>query len=377
MRFIFLLLGCLTLIGTSYADQGPFSSCQEEIKKYCSVHQKAADKISCLLTLKNLSSDCQQELQRISKTLEATGSRGGGGLSSFGGVMGRFGLLPLKKSVVSINGMSAPEGNPTVVEQGKVNVSTPLWSKAGRSFSLSAGAGSVVFNEPQFFDDGSSTPRELHRVEIGGQYTRTTQAGKLYGGRLSVGSASDRPFYSKDEMAYNLNGFYTANTNGDNHWIWTVFLSNNNPVANFIPIPGFIYLYKKDGFIGMFGLPFFNMQWTPKEPWVLSISSFLTNLNAEVAYGFRDRVQAFAGFAISQQSFLREGREENTDRLFFNEKKIFTGVKSPYTKEVSLEFQTGLSFDRSLKEGKRFNDTHLEADLGRSWFLSLGFNLII
>lgn len=376
MRYFFFLL-FWSLLSISFAEEGPFSSCQEEIRKYCSSYEKVTERVSCLLTVKDsLSSDCQQELQRVSQTLEATGVRGGGGLSSFGGVMGRFGLLPPKKTIVSANGQMAPEGNPVVIQQGRINVSTPIWTKQGKSFSLSTGAGSVVFNETQKFDNGQNAPQELHRIEAGGQYTRTTKDG-LFGGKLSVGSASDRPFHSKDEMAYSLNGFYTANTTGDRLWIWTVFLSNNNPVANFVPIPGFIYLYKEEGFTGMFGLPFLSIQWTPKEPWVFSVSSFLTNLNTEVAYGFRDQLQVFTGFAISQQSFLREGREDSTDRLFFNEKRIFTGVKSPYTKEVSLEFQTGLSFDRSLKEGRRFNDTHLEADLGRSWFVSLGMNLAI
>ena len=378
MKFFFHLLFILSLIGTSFADQRLFSSCQQELKQYCSSIQKDTERISCLLTLKDkLTNDCQQELQRINEVLKGAGARGGGGLASFGGVMGRFGLLPPTKTVISINGVIAPEGKPTVIEQGRLNVSSPIWSREGKAFALSAGAGSVVLNEKLLFDNGEETPRELHRLELGGQYSRTAADGRFYGARLSVGSASDRPFYSKDEISYNLNGFYTADTKTNNLWIWTVFLSNNNPVANFIPIPGFIYLYKKDGFTGMFGLPFLSMQWTPKNPWVLSLSAFFTNVNAELTYGFRNQLQYSAGFSVSQQSFLRQERDDLNHRLFFNEKKVYTGVKTPLNSSLSLDGQLGLSFDRSLKEGERFNDTELEADLGKSWFVSLGMNLMI
>lgn len=291
--------------------------------------------------------------------------------------MGRFGLLPPTKTIIALNGMTAPEGKPAVVEQGRLNLSSPIWSNEGKALAFSAGVGTVVLNEKLRFDNGEETPRELHRLEVGGQYSRSAPDSRFYGARLSLGSASDRPFYSKDEISFNLNGFYSADTKASNLWIWTVFLSNNNPVANFIPIPGFIYLYKKEGFTGMFGLPFLSLQWTPRNPWVLSFSTFLTNVNAELIYGLSNQLQYSAGFSSSQQSFLRQERKDLKHRLFFNEKRVYTGIKSPLNNSLSLDGQLGLSFDRSLKEGERFNDTELEADLGKSWFVSLGMNLMI
>lgn len=313
----------------------------------------------------------------MSKSIEASGSRGGGGLSSFGGVMGGMGLMAPQKTVITLNGTLAPEGHPTTIEQSKMSIATPIYSRNGSSFAMSVGGGRIGFNETQFFDNDGKAPQELHRFDLGAQYSTTLKDRGFFGVRGSVGSASDKPFHSKDEMTFSLSSFYTRPSGGSGQWIYTVFLSNNNSFANYIPIPGFIYLYRNQGFTGMFGLPFLSMQWTPKAPWIFSMSYFITNFNTEVAYGLRDRFQTFAGFAISQQNFLRADREEGTDRLFFNEKKVFLGIRSPLTNEVSAELQSGLSFDRKLKEGKRFNDTDREADLGRSWYISMNWNFAI
>lgn len=285
--------------------------------------------------------------------------------------------MPPQKTVVALNGNLSTEGKPTVIEQSKMSIATPIYNKNGESFAMSLGGGRILFNESQVFDNGEKTPKSLERVDLGVQYSTTLKKRAFWGLRGSLGSASDQPFRTKEEVTFSLSTFYTKPGDGRGQWIYTVFLSNNNSLANYIPIPGFIYLYRNQGFTGMFGLPFLSIQWTPKAPWLFSMSYFITNFNNEIAYGLRDKFQTFLGFAISQQNFLRADREERTDRLFFNEKKIFLGTRSPLTNEISGEFQTGLSFDRKLKEGKRFNDIDLEADMGRSWYLSFNLNFAI
>lgn len=374
-----LSLIALLIISSSYAaEESHPSACQLEIEKHCPSVTSRKDTLSCLLKYESEVSDkCKQELQRLSKVVEATGARGGGGMASFGGVMGGIGLMPPKKTVIAINGMLAPEGTPTVIEQSKFNVATPVWNKNGEAFALSLSASQIAFNEKRSFDSGIKTPKELQRLDLGAQYSRALANKGFFGLRGSLGSASDRPFDTDEEVTFSLTSFYTRPEDTDRQWIWTVFLSNNNSFANYIPIPGFIYLYKTEGFTGMFGLPFMSLQWTPKVPWILSMSYFITNFNSEIAYGLRDKFQTFAGFAISQQNFLRAEREERKDRLFFNEKKVFAGVRSPLTQGVSGEVQSGISFDRKLKEGESFNDTHMEADFKRSWYVSASLNLVL
>lgn len=352
--------------------------CHEEMTKYCPGIESQVEKISCLLKKEEvLSHGCKQEIQQISKAAKDIGSRGEGGISSFGGVMGGMGLLPPKKTVLYVSGATFYEGNPTVINQGQIKLSAPVWSNGSESFSYSFGGETSSLAEKQLFNTGEKTPQELHRIELGGQYTKFSKDRSILGIRGSFGSASDIPFYSPKEMTFSLNSFYTHPKKQDEFWVWTVFLSNNNPLLNYIPIPGFMYFYRNQGFTGMFGLPFLSMQWTPKEPWILSLSYFITNLKTEAAYGYRDKNQIYTGFAINQKSYLRHDRENINNRLFFNDKRIYMGYRSPVTRIISAELEGGLSFDRSLREGKRFNDTDLKSDLGQSYFIGASFTFLI
>jgi hypothetical protein len=339
-------------------------SCSKEVLKFCP-GAEGIKVLGCLMqNSDSLSVECKQEVQR---RMEQTK----GGLGAFSGVMGSFGILPSGKTLINYN------GNFAGINQQKIAISTPVWSHRDESLSMSANAGSIAFDETNTFRRSTiRTPKELQRVELGAQYTRKLAGQRSLGFRTSIGSASDKVLYGANEMIFSLNASYSKPGKGDNHWIYTVFLSNNNPLANYVPIPGFIYLYKKQNFTGMFGLPFLSMQWTPVKPVVLSMSYFITNLNTEAAYGFNDHVQLFSGFSISQQMFLRKDRTELQQRLFYNEKRVFIGLRSPLSKILSGDVQFGNSFDRKLEEGRRFNNTKLKSNFGSSTFVSANINLL-
>jgi hypothetical protein len=288
--------------------------------------------------------------------------------------MGGVGLVPPQKKILSLDGISAYEGNPLVINQGKISLVSPMWTRGKRSFTTNLTAGTINFNERVSLPDGDKIS-ELHRLEIGGQFTEFSGDNKILGVRGSFGSAGDKPFHSGREMVFSMNAFYAPAGDRDSLWVWTVFLSNNNPLLNYIPIPGFIYFYRKDNFTGMFGLPFMSIQWTPVKRWMISGSFLLTNFKSLITYTTNHQTQWSLGFSINQQTFLREKREEQRDRLFFNEKRLYLSVRKTILENLSGEIQLGTSFDRSLREGKRFNDTDWRRDLGRSAFVSTSLNL--
>jgi hypothetical protein len=161
-------------------------------------------------------------------------------------------------------------------------------------------------------------------------------------------------------MILNANLFYMPTVGPGDQWIYTLFISNNNPIANYVPIPGVIYLHKRERFTGLFGIPFSSIQWTPVDPWTLSVSIMIINFNAEISYGHRDQMQTFVGFSSAQQSFLR----------------AFIGVRSPITPKLSGDIQFGDSFDRRLSEGDSLRDRKREVGMGRSWFVGMNLNYL-
>lgn len=361
---------CLIAISKTLYAAPELKECKSDIEKFCS---NDPDRIGCLLKNKTtLSTACSGELDRLSAILKSAGPRGSGGLASFSGIMGGMGLMPPKKKIINYSGALAPEDNPTQITQQKLSLTSPFWSHGKESAAVSINTGIINFGEARNFEKETfKTPKSLNRVEVGGNYSKELENSRIIGFRASLGSASDKIFYSAKEITFSLNGSYAFPAkDSNNYWITTFFMSNNNPLLNYIPIPGFIYLKKTEKFTGMFGLPFLSLQWTPTDKIILSSSFFITNYNAEAAYKFTDSLQLFTGFAISQQTFLREERRNLSHRLFFNEKKIYVGLKRPFGNVISGDVQFGQSFDRELREGRSFNDTELKANFGRSWYTS-------
>jgi hypothetical protein len=371
LAIIISISSCLFAAVAAHAED----PCSAELARFCSDQKTDLTKSACLASHKDeLSTECKKELVRLNQLVKDTGARGAG-LSSYGGVMGGLGLIPPQKSVVTFEGAYAWEGNPTVVNQGKIGLNSPLWKKDGSSFTSSLSAGTIQFNEAVSVPKGDAIS-ELHRVEAGGQYSKITEEKKSIGLRGTFGSAGDKPFASSREFIFSVNGFYAPTPKSDDSmWVYTVFLSNNTPLLNYVPIPGFIYFMKKNEFTGMFGLPFMSVQWTPFKKWLFSGSFFITNFKASAIYLLQDSTQFGFNFANIQQTFLREDRTNFRDRLFFNERRLYAHARQVLSPDLVLELQSGISFDRNLREGKSFTQKNWEQDLGRSWFV--GTNLIV
>jgi hypothetical protein len=139
---------------------------------------------------------------------------------------------------------------------------------------------------------------------------------------------------------------------GYGYWMWTVYMSNNSPILNYVPLPGFVYLYRSETFSGMFGVPFASAKWTPSKDWTLGISIFGLNVNSEVAFGSVDTWQLFTAFNWNRHSFILTERAKKNDRLTIEEKKIGLGLRTPLFDMLDSELQAGYVFDRSAYIGQ-------------------------
>jgi hypothetical protein len=337
--------------------------CSEEIKDFCSESPK---KIICLYeNYEKASVGCKEELDRASGVAKTSGIRGGGGLNAFGPVSGALGLMGVHRTIVRVSSQYAPEPTPANILSNSLHLSTPLYQHGTENLAASFTASRINFGSTRSFDD-KKTPMILDRMDVGGSYVKRTGEGRSWGIRGSIGSASDKAFHSKDEIGVTLSAFMLRPGKSNDYWAYSVFVSNNSPILNYIPIPGFIYFHRTDKLTGMYGLPFMSVQWQPRNPWIFSFSLFLVNANLEAAYGQRNELQFFTGFSTHQQSFFLADRSEKRDRLFFQEKKLFAGVRSPVMKNLFGEFQFGESFDRKLSQGKSFNRSDFSSTLGRA-----------
>ena len=293
------------------------------------------------------------------------------------GALGNLGMIPASSPTLTYSGWITPQQVPGEVEQHRLTLQSPVYHDAKNTVSLSAGGTSLHFGAPETLSDsGIQVPVDLWKIELGGAYSHKMEDEKIWGARLSLGSASDHPFANFDVTTIGASAYYSWTTSEHSRWMLTLLFSNNNPIMNYAPIPGFIYIYQTKTFVGMFGFPFSSVVWTPTEKWMYTLSVFGPTINSEIAYGHPKGTQVFTGFSWLQQSYLRENRPDPKDRLYFSEKHIPLGTRFPITKDVKSELAIGYSFSRSVYEGTSFHskDDGI-ATLGNSWYASWNFRM--
>lgn len=287
------------------------------------------------------------------------------------------GLIPGKSASYSVTGLhSLDSDNAAQVSEASAQFSAPILIDKQKRIGFYSRLSHLGFKSDQKMSDQIDMPMELNRVELGIQYAKFYDQGKIWGSRISIGSASDYVFKSEKETIFSGVLFTSRPSSPTSQWIYSLFISNNSPIGNYIPIPGFMYMHRGEKFIGMYGLPFLNLTWLPKKKWRLQTSLFLTNLKVEAFYTIDNATHAYLGALSQQQAFLRANRKDQRERIFYSDKRAYLGVNSLLKKNLTLDFQTGFSFDRRLDEGESIFRSERDASLDGSAYLSLSLSML-
>ncbi|MGE0764250.1 MAG: hypothetical protein AB7N80_13290 [Bdellovibrionales bacterium] len=301
------------------------------------------------------------------------------GLAAFAPLLTGLGLSAPSRTMLNYTGQWAPDSTAPPIQQHRINFTHPLKKTEKESWSTSAQISSLHFERRlSLGTQGPLLAHDFYRNEIGFQYSKDLDHHRSLGVRGNFGSASDRPFEENEDLSFSFSGSYIFPSENENFWVVTMFISNNSPLGNYVPIPGFVYLYKTPKFVGMFGLPIASFQWMPIERWSFSFALLGPQLSSEIAYSFLfPRQQIFFSANWGQQSFLRADRSRQDDRLVFDEKRIYLGARSPLSRFLSGELQIGQAFARSVFEGDGFfNRDRGSVDLEDSWFLQVNLRAI-
>lgn len=374
-------LSLIAVLATSFAEAEEtkavrpmaMPSCEEDRVRFCSNEKDSSELVPCLSShKKEISTGCRQELEKSKQMRWQALAHGGGAFGSFGGLNATNPPAPL----ISYAGRyDLGENSPSFTEN-KINISSPIFRAETDTVTLSLAGGNFHIGDSLVLSSGKQVPQDLYRAELGAQYFKKLPDKKIWGLRGSVGFAGDKPFVNTTDLTYNLSANYGFPGSGNGYWLLNVFISNNNPLKNFIPVPGFIYLYKTESFTGMFGFPVLSMQWTPVYPWSFSLAVFGPNIHSEVGYGSIARFQLFSGFYWVRQNYLPSDRNNVKDRLTIEEKKAAVGIRIPVLESMLAEIQLGQGFDRTVYIGNRlFNKDGGSISLPVNWYLSTGMKL--
>lgn len=246
-----------------------------------------------------------------------------------------------------------------------VDFSAPVYKTEIESISLSLGATQFSVRPAQ---SGFS---ELYDLKFGAAYTKAIDENRFWSISARYGSASDKPFENSTVSTLGVTAFYSYPTDETRRWLWLVDYSNNRPILNNLPLPGFAYFYTPSKeFRAVVGVPFASINWSYTEKWALEVFALVPWIfKGSINYKFNDFARAYTGIDFSQVTYYLYGRKNNNERLFYDEKKLFVGIKSPLSKNVMAELEAGHAFDRAFFMAENYrNKPDNPVNIGNAYY---------
>jgi hypothetical protein len=204
-------------------------------------------------------------------------------------------------------------------------------------------------------DTGQPFPDDLWNIRVGSSYRHLFDNGWIAGGSVSVGSASDQPFSTFNEVIASVDAFLRIPQGEHNAWLFSLAYSPTGELA--FPVPGVAFVWQpSEQFRAYIGLPF-QIMYRPIDDLTLDFSyMLLQTVHARATYRLCQPVRIFAGFDWQNESYFLADRPTEDDRFFYYDKRVTGGVRTILTRHVSLEFAGGYEFDRFYFEGRHFSD---------------------
>ena len=269
--------------------------------------------------------------------------------------------------------------DPAILEN-RLRGTFPIMKASTDTWSVQQELGSFHLSNSQAIGAGGpAIPRDLWDVETGAGFRRRLSDRRGWGVSASVGSASDELYHSIHETTLKATGNYHIPSGRDNAWLFFLAYSNNRHFANNVPLPGVAYLVHtpEHGLDAVIGLPFFAVRYKPAPDWSGRLALFgPNNVSAELAYQLRIPVETYAGFDWNQREWLRAGRADNSQRLFFDEKRWSLGLRFPIRGGLRMDLAGGYEFNRRMYEDRRARSSGIpEVDFNPAWTMRARLSL--
>ena len=206
---------------------------------------------------------------------------------------------------------------------------------------------------------GQRLPQELWDARAGLSYRHKFVNQWTLGGNITVGSASDRPFHSEDELIVHATGLLRVPRGERDAWLFSLSYVSDAEIfhARHIPVPGIAYLYwPSDTFKAVIGFPFTSVEYKPLKPLTLEASYVpVRTVRARATYVVFAPLRVFLGFDADHDNYYLAERGDKDDQLFYYEKRVTAGMRFDL-RHVGIELTGGYVFDRFYFEGERYSE---------------------
>jgi hypothetical protein len=258
--------------------------------------------------------------------------------------------------------------------QHRASVFAPLWQSSRDEWTASASVRLQDYDTRAVLPDtGERFPGELWDVRVGAGYRHTFENGWIGGVTLTVGSASDEPFASEDELIVRAVALLRVPHGERNAWLLSLLYTSGEEYLtglSGVPIPGIAYQYAPwDRFLAIIGIPFSSVQYRPLEKLTLEASYVpVRRVRVRATYALFRPLRLYAGFDWDHEFHFRANRGDNDDKLYYYEKRLTAGARFDL-RHVGVEVSGGRAFDRFYFEGEGYSDRHdNRIDVNDGWF---------
>ncbi len=255
-----------------------------------------------------------------------------------------------------------------------LDFSTPVYKKEDRSLSISFSGTEMKI------DPAQSGYSRFYDLKGGVSYTHVVGEKRMWSLMMNYGSASDKPFQDPTVSTLGITAFYTYPSDTASSWLLLANYSNNRPILNNIPLPGFAWFYNPSKeFRLVLGAPFASVNWQFSENWGVNMFTLVPWVaKGSLYFKITPLAQVYGGVDFSQVTYLPYGRKDISDRLFYDEKKVFLGVRAPLSKTLFTDLEMGHAFDRRffIAENYEMNPDN-QVDIGNAYYAKLGFKFIL
>jgi hypothetical protein len=298
--------------------------------------------VACLLGLVALPADAQEELTNLFAP--------------------ELGELPIRSEYrvtyfpdQPVEGQNAELG----LVQQDFTLSVPLLQSITNEWSASARLRNQEFATGAVLPDtGEPFPDELWNVRIGTSYRHRFDSGWIGALNVNVGSPSDEPFASWDEMDVSATAVLRIPVRERDAWIFFLNYGSNREFLPHVPIPGLGYSYNpSDQLTAVITTGIVSVEYRPLEKLTLTaLYVAVRTVDVRLTYQLFRPVRLWVGFDWTNERYLRADRADADDRLFYYEKRVRAGAIIGLARQAFVDIAVGYSFDRFYFEGEDFDE---------------------
>ena len=245
-----------------------------------------------------------------------------------------------------------------------------------RELYVTVDATAIQLDTSAIFDEsGAPMLDDLYNVGIGAVYRQTVHEDWRVGGQLRIGSASDKPFNSLDEMYLQGLAFLQIPHLEYTSWIMALAVNTHLEIPVF-PAIGYSFPVSRQA-LAVVGLPFFGAAGKFTDEFGFRFIYWpVRNLDISLDYQITDWARPYTGFRWRGRYFARADRADDDERIRLEDMQAFVGTVFDVTENVALDARAGYVFGRQVGEGDGFEDqrdNNFRVD--DTWFISARLGL--